>query len=129
MNELIIAERLTVKFSSFFKVQFPFESNVFLDFCLIAESLVFINNGHFPNLIFGHKNCLFSIAFIPRLDFNLLLQANSRKYLFFKFIYHIMKNCKVRIYVQYCATLVRYFGTLVASNDLYPLLRFPLRIF
>ena len=34
-------------------------------------------NRLFPNLFSGHKNCLFSIAFITRLDFKLLFQANS----------------------------------------------------
>ena len=38
------------------------------------------NNRHLPNLFSGHKNCLFSKAFILRLNFKLLFRVHPSKF-------------------------------------------------
>ena len=46
-----------------------------LEFCFCLKSVLY---KHFPNFFSVHKNCLFSIAFIPHL-FKLLFQAKFGK--------------------------------------------------
>ena len=62
-------------------------------------------NRHFPNLFSGHKNCLFSISFILRIDFKLSFRVHPRnfwKYLLGTFLDYLdfNKNCFIFYYLN-----------------------------